>query len=401
MTFAQSADSICVDRNGGGQYTTITEALAALPDFAYQRVVVYIRNGVYGEKIRITQNYVTLRGENRDSTIIRYNQKRTDWESNPDYIGPAVINIHADDCILENMTVENTQPEIESHAFAVYGKGTRTIIRNCNLLSKGGDTVSLWNYQEGLYYHANCYFRGAVDMVCPRGWCFIRDSRFFEVKTSAAIWHDGHYNADQKLVIVNSSFDGVSGFHLGRHHYDAQFFLINCSFSDNMSDRPIYLKTYDDQRRNNPYLWGERKYFYNCHRVGKDFAWHRDNLESISDRTGASGITAAWTFAGRWDPESSQPVTVTASRINGSQLTLIFNENVTVSGQPVFINQQKLEFIIVPQRFTDNKSLLFTARRTLEPRDISGDMQLKTGAIMASTANVNNRHLERQFRIIP
>ncbi|HPC36970.1 MAG TPA: pectinesterase family protein, partial [Candidatus Marinimicrobia bacterium] len=245
-TSEKSENLMIVDQNGAGQFTSIAAALAALPDMAYQRVVIFIRNGIYEEKIRLDQNYVTLRGENRDSTIIRFCQKRTDWEANKDYIGPAVVNIHADDVILENLTVENTQPEIEPHAFAVYGKGTRTILRNCKLLGKGGDTVSLWNYQQGLYYHSNCYFRGAVDMVCPRGWCFIRDSQFFEVKTSATIWHDGHYDPDQKFVIVNSTFDGVPGFQLGRHHYDAQFFLIDCTFSENMADQPIYLKTYDD-----------------------------------------------------------------------------------------------------------------------------------------------------------
>jgi hypothetical protein len=163
------------------------------------------------------------------------------------------------------MTVENTSRKSSRTPLRFMEKAPVRLLQ-LHLLSKGAIQFHS-GIIRSLYYHANCYFRGAVDMVCPRGWCFIRDSRFFEVKTSAAIWHDGHYNADQKLVIVNSSFDGVSGFHLGRHHYDAQFFLINCSFSDNMSDRPIYLKTYDDQRRNNPYLWGERKYFYNCHRV--------------------------------------------------------------------------------------------------------------------------------------
>jgi len=399
-TSEKSENLMIVDQNGAGQFTSIAAALAALPDMAYQRVVIFIRNGIYEEKIRLDQNYVTLRGENRDSTIIRFCQKRTDWEANKDYIGPAVVNIHADDVILENLTVENTQPEIEPHAFAVYGKGTRTILRNCKLLGKGGDTVSLWNYQQGLYYHSNCYFRGAVDMVCPRGWCFIRDSQFFEVKTSATIWHDGHYDPDQKFVIVNSTFDGVPGFQLGRHHYDAQFFLIDCTFSENMADQPIYLKTYDDVSRNNPYLWGERKYFYNCRKPGKVFDWYRNNLETAPGKLQPEEITPAWTFAGRWNPESKEPVMITAYRIDGRTVELTFNENVTVCGNPVFVSETGCKFRIMRQRFTDNCRLMFIAERQIFPKDLAGEMRFLEGKIIASQAYVTERGIEQNFRII-
>jgi len=399
-TFGQAPDSIIVDHSGRGQFITITDALAALPDFAYQRVVIFIRNGVYEEKIRLTQNYVTLRGEGRDSTIIRYYQKRPDWEANKDYIGPAVVNIHADDIILENLTVENTQPEIEPHAFAIYGKGTRTILRNCNLLGKGGDTVSLWNYQEGMYYHANCRFEGAVDMVCPRGWCFIRDSQFFEVKTSAAIWHDGHNDPDQKFVIVNSTFDGIPGFQLGRHHYDAQFYLIDCTFSENMADQPVYLRTYEDASRNNPYLWGDRHYFLNCHKNGQTFDWYCNNLASAAGQPEAADITAIWTFGGRWNPESTSPVTITKYRFEGETLELTFSENVTVCVPVEFAAKSGQKFKVVRQRFADNKCLQFTTGENLKPGNLKGAMLITKGAIIASVANVTNRQVDRQFILV-
>ncbi|MDD5766390.1 MAG: pectinesterase family protein [Candidatus Marinimicrobia bacterium] len=397
IALGQSPDSIIVDQKGNGQYCTITDAIAALPDFAYQRVVIFIRNGVYEEKIRLTQNYVTLRGENRDSTIIRYYQKRTDWEANKDYIGPGVVNIHANDIILENLTVENTQPEIEPHAFAIYGKGTRTIFRNCNLLGHGGDTVSLWDYQQGMYYHTDCLFRGAVDMVCPRGWSFIRNSQFFEVKTSAAIWHDGHNDSDQKFVIINSTFDGVPGFQLGRHHYDAQFFLINCNFSENMADQPIYLKTYEDPSRNNPYLWGDRRYFYNCAKPGQSFDWYKNNFIDVNKNLRPEEITPAWTFAGRWDPESQKPITITAYHIKDQTIELTFSESVTVCGQPVFVNKNGRKFIIMIQRFTDNQRLTFIFDRQIAETDLLGEMNIVDGGIIASMAYVNERHLEKRF----
>jgi hypothetical protein len=70
--FRAVCDSICVDRTARSIYYNY-RSIGALPT-SYQRVVVYIRTAFTG-KIRIPE-LCTLRGENRDSTIIRYNQKR-------------------------------------------------------------------------------------------------------------------------------------------------------------------------------------------------------------------------------------------------------------------------------------------------------------------------------------
>ena len=40
--------------------------------------------------------------------------------------------------------------------------------------------MSLWLHASGRYYHTRCHFRGAVDFMCPRGWCYISDSTFFD-----------------------------------------------------------------------------------------------------------------------------------------------------------------------------------------------------------------------------
>ncbi|GAB4378749.1 MAG: hypothetical protein Kow0042_27470 [Calditrichia bacterium] len=390
---------LVVDPGGDGDVQTIAEAIARLPMYPYQRTIIFIRNGVYEEKLRIDQNYVTLRGESRDSTIIRYNVLRSDWEKNKDYIGPAVINIYGDDVVLDNLSIENTQPEIGPHAFTVFGTGTRTVITNCNLLSKGGDTVSLWNYKAGMYYHANCYFQGAVDFVCPRGWCFIRDSQFYQVKKTASLWHDGHYYPDQKFVIVNSDFDGVEGFYLGRHHYEAQFYLLNCRFSANMADKPIYRHTYDDPRKNNPYYYGDRHFFYRCRKPGAVYAWYGDNLDEAPGSPSPQEITPAWTFEGRWDPENRRPLYVSGCVIDGKSVILIFNEIVTVRGEPRFRNRWGKAFRIVVQRFTDISRLTFTADTEISREDLNGELFLENGDIIASLAGVYERSLGSPFKI--
>jgi len=401
--FAISAEpyvDIVIDQAGNGDYVTITEAMHSLPMYVYQRVIIYIKNGIYEEKIRLDRNYITLQGESRDSTIIRYSQRRNDWEKNKDWIGPGVINVYSDDIIIRNLTIENTQPEKDIHAFAIYGFGTRIILDNCNIVSKGGDTVALWNYKQGMYYHVNCTFQGAVDCLCPRGWCFVKNSRFFETRKTATLWHCGSYNQDQKLVVMDSDFDGVEGFELGRHHYEAQFYLINCHFSSRMADRPIYLVHYEQPNKNNPYYRGDRKYFYGCRKEGKDYDWYKDNLTEAAGNPNPEDITPAWTFGGKWNPECKCPLKITDYKVAGKSLIVTFNEIVTVRGELSFKNKSGKIFRVVMQRFNDINMLTFDSDTVIRKEDLTGELVLLSGDIIASAASVYERSIGSTFRIL-
>ena len=81
-------------------------------------------------------------------------------------------------------------------------------------------------------------------------------------------------------------------------------------------------------------VWGERAYFYNCHRDGGDYAWHRDNLSSATYSPAPGQITAAWTFAGKWDPERRAGPIIEKIAQRDGQCEVIFSESVTVKGKP-------------------------------------------------------------------
>jgi pectinesterase len=390
---------VVVDRSGHGDFTRIGDALHALAMFSYQRTVILIKNGLYEEKVRIDRNYVTLRGENRDRTIIRYSQPWEAWNENPDAVGPAVVNLYGDDTVIENLTIENSQPENNRHAFAVLGDGTRIVIRNCKLIGRGGDTVSLWNYKEGMYYLTDCLFQGAVDFVCPRGWCYIRDSQFHEVKKTAALWHDGHFNPEQKFVLRGCDFTGIDGFQLGRHHYDAAFYFIDCRFPANMADKFIYRVLQDDTTKDDPDDFGERCYFHHCRKEGQAFDWMKDNLDQAQGRPEPEAISPSWTFGKRWDPESDEAVRVDACRVEGRSLALVFNEIITVRGTPKFQNKFGKTFTIRMRRFTDTNRLTFWTDEPIMDKDLKGDLRLFGGAILASIAGQHERFLGPVFQI--
>ena len=302
-----------VDQQGKADFKTVQAALDAVPAEHTGYATILIRNGTYEEKLFITRSSIALVGESREGTRIVFPQLRSEWvqSHNGNDWGSAVINIgnNVSDIVLGNLTVYNNYGSLHGnhdHQFAIRGfKATRISLLYCTVIADGGDTVSLWDSTGGMYYHAFCSFEGWVDYICPRGWCYITDSKFFgRNKPSASIWHDGSQNKSQKFVIRNSFFDGVEGFPLGRHHRDAQFYVVDCTFSHNMADRPIHSPKSPNTV---PWIWGTRHYFYNCTRDGGNYQWFSDNLERADGSPDESQITAAWTFEGKWDPEKSLP----------------------------------------------------------------------------------------------
>jgi pectinesterase len=310
--FGSERANLIVAQDGSGQYTTIQEAIDVVPGNNRKNFIILIKNGTYREKLFIQKSFITLVGEDRDSARIIYPELRENWNKahyGSDW-GAAVVNIDSTvtDVTIANMTIYNNYGSlnggIHSHQFAILSSGTRIILLYCNVIADGNDTVSMWNRAEGMYYHAECYFEGWVDYVCPRGYCYITDSRFFGHNLNASIWHDGSRNKNHKFVIRYSLFDGISNFPLGRHHRDAQIYLLNCIFSRNMADKPFYLPKSPNSV---PWIWSARHYFFDCHREGGDYDWFKDNLTTAEGSPGEDVITAKWTFDNKWDPEDSMP----------------------------------------------------------------------------------------------
>lgn len=293
---------IIVAKDGSGDFTTIQAAINAVPKNNNALKIILVKNGVYIEKLMIKTNFIALVGEDRDSTRIRFYQPYSFDSTYAD--GRAVINIFANDITLANLTAENTQPEVNSHGFTVHGDScTRIIIINCNLLSNGGDTLALWNRESGMYYHNTLFLKGAVDFLCPRGWCYAENITFFCTRTTTPLWHDGSRNQDQKLVVKNATFDGATTYRLARNHHDGAFYLLNCVFSEKLIGQPFYRPESSPA----PYKWGRRDYFYNCVRPVGNYDWHKDNLSVAPNAPKPEDITPAWTFAGAWNPEATLP----------------------------------------------------------------------------------------------
>jgi len=313
LSFSQKVDNnnfIIVAKDGTGDFATIQEALNSIPQNHKNYFTVFIKDGIYSEKIFIEQCNLIICGESREKTIIEFAELRKNWKLNhSDDYGSAVVNIKkkVTDIVLKSLTIINNYGKLyddHDHAFAIRGFDgvTRIILDDCSVISYGGDTVSLWNTDDGMYYHTNCYFEGWVDYVCPHGYCMIENSKFYGHNLTASIWHDGSKNENHKFVIKNSRFDEVEGFPLGRFHRDAQFYLVDCTFSANMADKNIFFAPSNPTRT---LQCGEaRIYFSNCKVDGNDYSWLKDNLDESKEYPAKEEITAEWVFNNKWVPNS-------------------------------------------------------------------------------------------------
>lgn len=324
ILIAQQKSMITVSKNGQADFNSIQAALNSLPDSSESPRIIFIKNGIYREKIYIEKPNIILQGEDSATTKIICSIARDEWRcGHTDDWGVATINIGSSDICFENLTVINEYGKVNSirtigcatdtltthktktipvdgHQMAVrvMNMATRFKAIRCSFLSYGGDTMSPWEIYNGMWYFKSCSFEGGVDMYCPRGWAWAEDCVFNSTSGMASIWHDGSGNRDAKSVFKHCVFGGYNGFYLGRYHREAQFFLLDCSFTASMRDKPIYWVTTAA-----PIQWGERVFYYQCKIDGKDqFNWFANNLPPNIQ---PEAITVKWLFGNRWMPEKN------------------------------------------------------------------------------------------------
>ena len=322
LGFAQFKPLV-VDAAGKGQFKTIQAALNSLPDSATADRVILIKNGTYAEKLFITKNYVVLKGESEKGVIITQDIARDIWrcQGNATDWGVATMNLRGSDITLQNLSVINgygfnykkdtlvncptaDNPTAQKtvgkngHQMALRSfETTRLKVLNCTFRALAGDTVSPWNTGSGLFYFKDCTMEGGVDFYCPRGWAYAENCTFICHSKEAAIWHDGSGNQSQKTVLVNCKFNGDEGFKLGRYHKDSQFYLINCTFGKSMANAPIF-----QAASSTGVQFGERVYYYNCHRTGGDYVWFKNNLSTAKPAPQAGQINSQWALDQQWNP---------------------------------------------------------------------------------------------------
>ncbi|MGG9964639.1 pectate lyase [Ferruginibacter sp. SUN106] len=418
VQFGMAQTTITVAQDGSGNFRSIQEAINSLPkeDNKIQRVIS-VKNGTYKEKIFIDNNFITLRGENPEQTIVTISLAREEWRcDNKDDYGVAAINLRGSDIVLENISFLNTfgkdntadkeitcaEESTGKKTIKPYGhqmalrsfNTTRLIVKNCIFRAWGGDTVSPWNTDEGMFYFKDCIMEGGVDFYCPRGWALAENCTFICHDKNAAIWHDGSKYEKSKTVLLNCKFSGDDGFKLGRYHRDAQFYLLNCSFAKNMADADIYLVPTE-----NKIQWGRRIYYYNCKREGgKDYAWYKNNLPADF---GINEFNEPWVYDYKWNPLKSEKNKEESAAMAATATGLVVGDATDAAAKTA--SDPIADKMLIYQRKNGGWPKHFQGNRNVDYKRVLNDVELKelrSGYDEGIDATIDNEATTKEIKYL-
>ncbi|MES2575630.1 MAG: pectinesterase family protein [Bacteroidota bacterium] len=181
---------IIVASDGSGKYTKVQEAFDAVPENSSKPTVIFVKPGVYKEKLKLTKNKkVTLIGESYKTTVLTFD----------DYAEIAggtsksfSVLIQADDFTAENITFENTidsqlpQYKKGGQAVALMVNGDRAIFHLCKIT---GFQDTFYLKSNTRTYIKDCIIEGTTDFIFGSGIslfenCFINSIKGSHVTAS-------------------------------------------------------------------------------------------------------------------------------------------------------------------------------------------------------------------------
>lgn len=155
-------DTIVVSRDGTGNFRTLQEAIESARAFMDYTVTIYVKNGVYKEKVIVPSwvENIDIIGEDRDKTIITY-----DDHANINKMGTFrtyTVKVEGSDITFKNLTIENNAAQL-GQAVALHTEGDRLKFINCRILGNQ-DTIYTGAKFTRLYFKG-CYIDGTTDFI--------------------------------------------------------------------------------------------------------------------------------------------------------------------------------------------------------------------------------------------
>lgn len=159
-----------VSTDGTGDFRTVQEAINAVPDFRKNETRIFIKNGIYKEKLVLagSKTNVVFIGEDRDKTILTYDdfaQKKNRFGEEVGTTGSTSFFVFGDGFRAENITFENSSGPV-GQAVAVRIDGDQVVFINC-CFSGFQDTLYPHGEKSRQYYR-DCLIEGTVDFIF--GW---------------------------------------------------------------------------------------------------------------------------------------------------------------------------------------------------------------------------------------
>jgi len=165
---AFSQKKIVVSQDPLSKFKTIQSAIDEVSFGNKEIITIYVKKGVYRERVVVDtrKNNISLIGENKESTIITFNNHSGVKLENGDTLNTwtcASFFIYADNFHAENLTFENNAGSTAGQAVAVRIEGDRASFKNCDI--RGFQDVLFLSGNGVKQYFKKCYIEGTTDFI--------------------------------------------------------------------------------------------------------------------------------------------------------------------------------------------------------------------------------------------
>lgn len=187
VLFVNAQKQIVVDKGGHGDYATVQAAIDAVPENNTTPIVIEIKNGTYKERVTIaaTKRFITLHGENKNKTILTYDNHTGLVLPNGDTVNTytsASMFVYADNFAATDITVQNNAGFNAGQAVALDVRADKATFVNCNIV--GFQDVLFCNKPGARQYYKDCFIEGTTDFIFGPSTCIFQNCLINSKKNS-------------------------------------------------------------------------------------------------------------------------------------------------------------------------------------------------------------------------
>ncbi len=235
---------IIVAKDGSGDFRKINDALKSIENETEENII-FIKNGVYKERIEVKKPNLILRGESVDETVITYDLGAKEILEDGFKRGTFrtyTVFIDADNFTAENITFVNSAGlgRDVGQALAMYADADNLTFKNCKFLGSQ-DTLFTGPLPptvieprgfvgpkenapriNGRHYYKDCFIRGDVDFIFGGATAYFENCEIFS------------QNLDQEVNGYVTAPSTPEGQKYG-------YVFESCKFTSNCPEKTVYL----------------------------------------------------------------------------------------------------------------------------------------------------------------
>lgn len=233
---------ITVSKLEDADFTTIQAAIDSITEFP---ATIYVKCGIYYENIELRHSDITIIGEDREGTVITYNNYANmimdDGSKRGTFRSYTFMGL-GNNITLKNLTIENSSGygSVVGQAIALFLDGDNITVDNCKLLghqdtlftgplplkeAKPGGFVGPTEFADriiGKMVFTNCYIAGEIDFIFGSAIAYFDNCTLYCINRG---------KVPSSFITAPSTYEGCK----------YGYVFNNCTVTGNCSDSTCYL----------------------------------------------------------------------------------------------------------------------------------------------------------------